>query len=92
VVAGLKARREIIRPGEHYRAGSYRNVIRRACLRLGLPVWSPGQLRHNAATRVRRCFGLEPTRAVLGHETADTTLVYAERDREEAMRVMRELG
>jgi integrase len=87
-----KIRRRMIRPGEHYRAGSYRNAIRRACERLKIPVWFPNQLRHNAGTRVRHRFGLEASRAVLGHETVDTTLIYAEKDREEAKRVMREVG
>jgi integrase len=91
-MAGRKARLAMIVPGEHYRVSSYRNAVRRACMRLGIPVWFPNQLRHNAATRVRQRFGLEASRAVLGHETVDTTLIYAEKDRDEAKRVMREVG
>src|SRR5262249_55794934 len=34
VMAARKIRREMITAGEHYREGSYRNVIRRACERL----------------------------------------------------------
>ena len=56
------------------------------------PSTVPNQLRHNAGTRVRRHFGLEASRAVLGHESVDTTLIYAEKDREEAKRIMREVG
>jgi len=92
VMAAMKISRKMIRPGEHYREGSYRNVIRRTCERLKLPIWFPNQLRHNAGTRVRQRFGLEASRAVLGHETVDTTLIYAEKDRDEAKRVMREVG
>lgn len=41
--------------------------------------WSPLQLRHTAATRIRRDKGLEASQAVLGHARADVTQVYAER-------------
>lgn len=92
VMEALGIRRKMITPGERYQEGSYRNVIRRACERLGIPVWFPNQLRHNAGTRIRQRFGLEASRAVLGHETVDTTLLYAEKDKEEAMRIMREVG
>jgi integrase len=59
VMAARKSGRKLIRPGEHYRESSYRNVIRRACERLGIPIWSPNQLRHNAGTRVRQRLGLK---------------------------------
>lgn len=41
--------------------------------------WSPLQLRHAAATRIRKLYGLEASQAVLGHAKADVTQVYAER-------------
>jgi integrase len=92
VMEARKMIRKMIQAGDHYREGSYRNVIRRACQRLGIPPWFPNQLRHNAGTRVRQRFGLEASRAVLGHETVDTTIIYAEKDKEEAKRVMRQVG
>jgi integrase len=92
VMAGRTVGRKMIRPGDHYRESSYRTVIRRACQRLQIPIWFPNQLRHNAGTRVRHRFGLEASRAVLGHESVDTTLIYAEEDRDEAKRIMREVG
>ena len=39
--------------------------------------WSPNQLRHSAATEIRRRFGLEAAQTVLGHASADITQVYA---------------
>ncbi|TWU29632.1 tyrosine-type recombinase/integrase [Bythopirellula polymerisocia] len=42
--------------------------------------WSPNQLRHAAATEIRREFGLEAAQIILGHRAADVTQVYAERD------------
>ena len=58
----------------------------------GVPGWSPNQLRHAAATAVRARFGVEAARTTLGHADLSTTLIYAERDLELAVRVALELG
>jgi len=57
-----------------------------------IEVWSPNQLRHSRATEVRKRFGLEAAQVTLGHAQADITQVYAERDRELAIRVALETG
>jgi len=54
--------------------------------------WSSGRLRHTAATVLRKRFGLELTRAILGHASAVTSETYAELDTEAAKRVMAEVG
>lgn len=54
--------------------------------------WHPHRLRHNAATRVRREFGLDVSRAVLGHSTPLVTAVYAEADMKKAAEAMERLG
>ena len=54
--------------------------------------WSPNQLRHAAASSVRRQFGLEAAQVVLGHAKADVTQVYAERDQALAAEVMGKIG
>ncbi|MHB8953853.1 MAG: tyrosine-type recombinase/integrase [Pirellulaceae bacterium] len=54
--------------------------------------WSPNQLRHTAATEIRRKFGLEAAQVILGHASADVTQVYAERDMRLAEDVIREVG
>ena len=79
-------------PGEYYERTSYARAIARACKLAGIPSWSPNQLRHTAATALRKQFGLEATRTVLGHTEADTTLHYAEADLEAARRVMAAVG
>lgn len=79
-------------PGEMYDHGSYRKAIRRVCKRLGIPVWFPNQLRHSAATEIRRRFGLEASQAVLGHSELGTSQIYAEVDRTTAYRIMAEVG
>jgi integrase len=54
--------------------------------------WSPNQLRHTAATEIRRAFGLDHAAAVLGHTELTTTQVYAERSRLTAETVALALG
>jgi integrase len=49
-----------------------------------LPTWHPHQLRHTAATRIRKEHGLEAARVVLGHAGAAVTELYAEIDHEKA--------
>ena len=80
------------RPGESYNARTYYVAIRRACLAADVPVWSPNRLRHNAGTWLRKEFGLDVARVVLGHRSPRTTEVYAELDQEKAATVMAQVG
>jgi integrase len=77
---------------ERYTVSAYRRAIRRACIVAGVPEWSPNQLRHNAATWLRKKHGIELARIVLGHATAFTTEIYAEADRAQAMEVIAKVG
>ena len=79
-----------LRPGLKYTRHSYRVAVQRACKRAGIPAWSPRQLRHTRATMIRQAYGLEAAKAVLGHADTKITEIYAERDLELAMQVMRE--
>lgn len=54
--------------------------------------WSPNQLRHTFATRVRKQHGLEAAQVLLGHSRADVTQVYAERNEELAVTVAAKIG
>ena len=38
----------------------------RACAKAGVPRWHPHQLSHSAATRIRKEFGLDASRVILG--------------------------
>jgi integrase len=75
-------------PGDRYTPGSYRHAVSRACEKAGVPDWHPNQLRHTAATQLRREFGLDVARVILGHSSPAVTEVYAEVDREKARDVM----
>lgn len=54
-------------PGGRWDTHAYARAVSRACDEVGVPHWSPNQLRHSCATEVRRRFGLAAARAVLGH-------------------------
>ncbi|MEZ6127099.1 MAG: site-specific integrase [Planctomycetaceae bacterium] len=80
------------KPSDRYFTGSYRRAIHRACEKLGIEKWAPNRLRHTSATEIRKQFGIEAAQVVCGHESADVTQIYAERDLELARKVAREIG
>lgn len=77
---------------EFYDTATYRHAVQRVCKRLDIEMWSPNQLRHSAATEIRKKFGLEAAQVVCGHQSADVTQIYAERDLELAVKVALEVG
>lgn len=85
-------RRTKRRVGDHYDTRGYAQAIAYACERAGVARWSPGRLRHNAATMLRTRFGLEAAQVILGHAKADTTQVYALRDEKCAIEAIRQVG
>jgi integrase len=87
-----KKRRPRVRPRDHYDVNSYRRAIQRGCVKAGIPSWHHHQLRHNAATLLRREFGLEAARIILGYRSPAITCVYAELDKGKAIEVMSRIG
>jgi len=79
-------------PGDRYTTRTYHHAVGYGCARAGVPPWHPNQLRHSSASRIRRSYDLDAARAVLGHSDLKTSEIYAERDREQAEQVMREMG
>jgi integrase len=95
-------------PGDHYDVSSYRRAIARACTAADrkahtensdakpedvlIPTWHPHQLRHTAATNLRKDFGLEAAQVILGHKTLTVTQVYAERNVVAAHTIMAKVG
>jgi integrase len=77
---------------DEYSTRSYRDAIHRACDRAKIDHWSPNQLRHAAATEIRKRYGLEGAQVALGHSNANVTQIYAERDTAKAIEIMREVG
>jgi integrase len=94
--------------GECYTVGTYRNAIRRACAMADaaahrerpdvpvdqriIPNWAPNQLRHARATELRKEYGLDAARVILGHRSPLISEVYAELDASAAERIMSAIG
>lgn len=53
--------------GERWTTDAYSKTIAAACRRAGIKPWGTNRLRHAFGTEVRRKFGLDAARAVLGH-------------------------
>jgi integrase len=79
--------------GDKYDSTNYRSAVRyattaaRKVIRKAgddpdkvLPYWTPYQLRHTAATKVRKEMGYECAGATLGHTNMSATAIYAERN------------
>jgi len=94
-------------PGDCYTADSYRRAIARAADAADLwakggvvindderlvPRWHPHQLRHSAATAIRKDFGIEGAQHVLGHKVARITEIYAEKNNAMAERIAAAVG
>jgi len=101
-------RRPQVTPGEYFVKDAYARAVRRAAdvanrkaheADPSIPVpqrivrrWAPNQLRHAAATEIRKKFGLEAAQVCLGHSAANVTQIYAARDATLGLAVMREIG
>ena len=77
---------------DHFTTSGYRQAISYGCERAEIPAWNPNQLRHARATALRREYGLETARAVLGHTSASVTETYAELDLGLAAKAMHQSG
>lgn len=80
------------RRGCPYTTHGYITAIKRACERLGLPVWKPNQLRHSIATHVREKHGIEASSLYLGHASTNMTEIYAERSVAQIVDIARTLN
>lgn len=57
-----------------------------------IPHWFPHQLRHTCGTLARKMGGLEGAQTLLGHQRANVTEIYAERDMDLAAEVAKKIG
>ena len=75
-----------------YDRDSYRRAVQRAAKKAGVESWFPHQLRHLAATKVRKAYGVESAQMFLGHKNLKVTQVYAERNLNRAREVAIAMG
>jgi integrase len=78
--------------GTRYTPQSYLVAVRRAAVKAGVGTWTPNQLRHALATRVRREFDIDAAKTLLGHSQINMTGHYAEQDRRRAVEVAKLIG
>ena len=50
------------------------------------------QLRHNAATQLRKQFGIDAAQVILGHRMLAVTAIYAETNMAQAVQIMKKVG
>lgn len=94
-------------PGQRYAVESYCRAIHMATDRADawakggkivaedvrvVPRWHPHQLRHSAATNLRKEYGLEAAQVILGQKTLTVTQVYAEKNVALAEKIVAEVG
>lgn len=77
---------------EYYSRHSYAHAIRCACIRAGVPAFTPYQLRHSKATEIERLEGLKGVQAALGHSNPNTSRRYVDADTELAGRIAENYG
>ena len=78
--------------GGQVSVSAYGAAIRAACVRAGIPAWSPNQLRHSGATRIRHQASLDAAQVILGHSNINMTENYAERNLDAAIDLAMKLG
>lgn len=95
-------------PGECYTTSALGHAIRFACDAAFPPPqgldakqvkqwrkdhrFHPNQLRHSAATYLRKRYGLEAARVILGHSSSAVTEIYAELDQAKSAEIMGQVG
>jgi len=84
-------------PRERYETKTYRSAVKYGIAKAAkggvrIANWHPYQLRHTAATRIRKAHGLDAARAVLGQKSLAIADTYAELDAGLATTVASALG
>ena len=82
----------MIQPRDHYDSNSLRKACQRGCIRAGIQIFSPYDLRRTAATNVRAKFGKQDARTLLGHTKISTTEIYLLEEVQEAIKIAKKLN
>jgi integrase len=61
------------KPKEMYSKDSYNRAVGRACVKAGVPPWTPNQLRHASATEIAKLVSPLAAKEFLGHANLATT-------------------
>ena len=77
----------MITPGQKYAHNSLRNACKRGCIRAGVNIFTPYDLRRTIATGARSILGKEAAKVLLGHTKTDTTDLYLLEEVQETMKI-----
>ena len=77
----------MVKPGKKYDHHSLRNACKRGCIRAGVEVFVPYDLRRSMATGARSTLGKEAAKLLLGHTKTDTTDIYLLEEVQETIKV-----
>ena len=77
----------MVNPGKKYGHHALRNACKRGCIRAGVEVFVPYDLRRTIATGARSTLGKEAAKLLLGHTKTDTTDIYLLDEVQETMKV-----
>jgi integrase len=75
-----------------YSTNTYRQAIARLNEKHGIPHWSPNQIRHAFATRIRSTSGIDVVQVLMGHRRRTTTEIYAKPDCSAAIEAIARFG
>lgn len=82
----------MIKASEKYDHHALRNACKRGCLRAGVEIFVPYDLRRTKATGTRSILGKEAAKVLLGHTNTDTTDIYLLDEVQEAMKIAKLLA
>lgn len=88
----LARKRGPLKIRDRYSTDSYRQAIERACLRAKVPIWTPNQLRHNAASYIAEHESVQVAQILLGHADIATTMIYVKVAERQAIDAVLRLG
>ena len=75
-----------------YTTNSYREAIIRLIDQHGFERWTPSQIRHSFACRMRETAGIDVTQVLMGHRHRSTTEIYAAPDAASAIEAIMRFG
>lgn len=80
------------RRGISWSVSGYQHTIGDACVAADAEHWSPGQLRHNFASRIDAAAGIQISSYALSHASINTTAIYVERNMKAVAGVIEKIG
>lgn len=79
-------------PRKYYDSSALYQAVHAAGIEAGIADFFPNRLRHMAATRFRKMYGIEDAKILMGHGSISTTEIYAEQDALRSIEIMRDIG